>query len=158
MGAPVSQGLRDILFGAFALMCGAILWWETTKPKYQVDKVQDYGFDPAFYPRILIVIWVVLAIAIAVRGLKRMTVRMEPQRWFMFLGSAALTAAYMIAMDLIGFLFSSIAFALLIMPFLGFRKPLVIGLVAVLFPLATWYCFVFLLKIPLPTSPFFTRL
>lgn len=154
----MSQGLRDVVLGTFALLCSLALWWETTKPQYHGDNFQDYGFDPAFYPRILIAIWALLAIGVALRGLREMNVPMPEQNWLPLGGSVVIVAAYMVAMDYIGFLFASVAFSFVIMPFLGFRNPIIVGLVAILFPLATWYCFVFLLKIPLPTSPFFVRM
>ena len=154
----VTRGLRDIWFGAFAIAVGALLWWETTKPKYQVDKVQDYGFDPAFFPRILIVMWILLAAAMILRGLTRLKLPADEQDWRTLAGALACTFAYAAAINWIGFLFASIAFAAVIIPLLGFRKPLIALAIASLFPLATWYCFVFLLKIPLPASPWFTRM
>lgn len=154
----MSRGLRDILFGLFALAFAGVLWWETTKPQYLSDNAQNYGFDPAFFPRILIVLWALLAVSIVVRGTQLMRDPMPEQNWFPLAGSVLITTGYLSLMNVVGFLFSSIAFAAVLMPFLGFRRPIIVAVVSVLFPIAVWYSFVFLLKIPLPTSPWFTRI
>lgn len=152
------KGVRDIIFGTCMLAVGGLLWWETSKPRYQADKVQDYGFDPAFFPRVLLGLWFLLTIVILARSVVVWSQEVEPQNWGRLAGSVVLSAAYIWLMDGIGFLFASVAFAIAIMVFLGLRRPMWIGLVGVLFPLLTWYCFVFLLQIPLPTSPWFVRL
>lgn len=153
----MSKGVRDVLLGLCSLaMCG-LLWWETSKPQYQADKVQDYGFDPAFFPRILLGVWVVLSVLVLVRALKVWNERVDGQRWARLAGSIAITVGYVSLMSLIGFALASMVFAIAIQLFLGLRGPVLVPAIAVTFPLATWYSFVYLLAIPLPTSPWFTR-
>ncbi|MGB7299703.1 MAG: tripartite tricarboxylate transporter TctB family protein [Burkholderiaceae bacterium] len=156
--SPMNAGPRDLLFGLAMLAVGALLWWETTKPKYLADKMQDYGFDPAFFPRILIGLWILTALAISVRALKVWQLPGESQNWPRLLGVFALTGCYAWAVAEIGFLMASIAFTPLCILFLGYRRPIPILLITLVFPLATWYCFVFVLKIQLPVSPWFSRI
>ncbi|MEZ5738058.1 MAG: tripartite tricarboxylate transporter TctB family protein [Burkholderiaceae bacterium] len=152
------QGLRDLLFSLLMLGIGGFLWWETTKDSYQQDKMQDYGFDPAFFPRILIGLWMAMAVVILLGSFRDWAARMEGQRWGKLAGALALTSAYAAAMHVIGFLFASIPFSALMMVWLGFRRPVIVMAIAVLFPLLTWYSFVHLLNIPLPVSPWFSRM
>lgn len=137
---------------------GGLFWWEMSKPRYQVDRMQDFGFDPVFFPRILIYIWLGLALLMVVRALVSPG-RSDPgQNWSAVFGTIALVLLYAAAIGFVGFLFASVPFAAALMLFLGFRRPLIVAAVALLFPLATWYCFNFLLSIPLPTSPWFVRM
>lgn len=151
------KGVRDIIFALSMLGLGALLWWETTGAQYEAGAVQDYGFDPAFFPRILLVLWIVLSLVILVRSWLVWSERIESQKWLRLAGCMLLCVVYVALMHAVGFLFASIAFAFAAMSFLGLQRPVWIALVGVLFPLLTWYCFVHLLQLPLPHSPWFTR-
>ena len=152
------QGFRDMLFSLGMLGVAGLLWWETSRPKYQADKLQDSGFDPAFFPRIMLGLWVIIGVALLVRSFKSWTVPAEAQNWPKLIGSLVLVAFYAAAINYLGFLFASIPFMALFVALLGFRRPVVLLVVAVLFPLITWYTFVHLLSISLPVSPWFTRM
>ena len=82
----------------------------------------------------------------------------DSQNWGAVLGTILLVLFCAGAISFVGFLFASVPFAAALMLFLGFRRPLIVGAVSLLFPLVTWYCFNFLLNIPLPTSPWFVRM
>ena len=154
----MQRSIRDIAFGLVMLAGGAVFWWEMSKPRYQVDRMQDYGFDPVFFPRILIYIWLGLALLMVARALLFTGRAGDSQNWGAVLGTILLVLLYAGAISFVGFLFASVPFAAALMLFLGFRRPLIVGAVSLLFPLVTWYCFNFLLSIPLPTSPWFVRM
>jgi putative tricarboxylic transport membrane protein len=154
----LQRSIRDIAFGLVMLAGGGLFWWEMSKPRYQVDRMQDYGFDPVFFPRILIYIWLGLALLMVARALLFTGRPGDSQNWGAVLGTILLVFFYAGAISFVGFLFASVPFAAALMLFLGFRRPLIVGAVSLLFPLVTWYCFNFLLNIPLPTSPWFVRM
>ena len=88
------QGFRDMLFSLGMLGVAGLLWWETSRPKYQADKLQDSGFDPAFFPRIMLGLWVIIGVALLVRSFKSWTVPAEAQNWPKLIGSLVLVAFY----------------------------------------------------------------
>lgn len=151
-------GVRDTSFGAVMLAAAGLLWLETGKEAYQEGGVLGYGFDPAFFPRILIVLWSAAALLLILRSIAFWAEQAAAPRWGMAGLAVALTGLYVLLIGKIGFLFASMAFMALLMPLMGYRRLPVILPVAVLFPIAVWYTFNFLLFIPLPTSPWFVRL
>ena len=98
-----------------------------------------------------------LSVLVLVRAAKIWGDRIDGQRWGRLAGSIAITIGYVWLMSLLGFALASMVFAVAIQLFLGLRGPVLVPVIAVLFPLVTWYSFVYLLAIPLPTSPWFTR-
>ena len=154
----MTQRARDLVFSVLMLLGAGLLWWETGKPRYQADKLQDSGFDPAFFPRILLACWVIVALCLLVRSVTAPAMQAEPQNGLRLLGSVVLVALYALGVGTIGFLFATIPFVAVTIGFLGFRQPVVTLLVSVLFPLLTWYAFVHLMNIPLPVSPWFSRM
>lgn len=150
--------IRDTAFGGGMLLISGLFWLETRKSQYQVAKEQDYGFDPAFFPRILLLLWALLSAVIILRALVSETEEVEAPLWHRFVYAVALTAFYMLAMNYIGFLFASIPYTAAFMLVFGYRHRVIMPLVAVVFPTVTWWIFVFPLHIPLPVSPWFTRL
>lgn len=149
---------RDTAFAGGMLLINGLFWMETRKSQYQVAKEQDYGFDPAFFPQILLILWALLSVAIFLRALLSKTEEVEAPLWHRFIYAVVLTALYLLAMDHVGFLFASIPYAAAFMLIFGYRHPVIMPLVAVVFPTVTWWLFVFPLQIPLPISPWFTRL
>ena len=152
------EGLRDIIFGAVMLVVAALLFLETTNPAYQQAGVLGYGFSPAFFPRILLIIWAALSVILIIRALPALHREIDKPDWGKLAGAVAITLGYIGLISLVGFAFASIVFAAALMLFLGYRQVVPVALVAVIFPLVTWYVFTFLLHISLPTSPWFNRL
>jgi len=154
----LQRSIRDIALGLAMLAGGGLFWWEMSKPRYQVDRMQDFGFDPVFFPRILIYIWLGLALLMVIRALLSPGRSSAGQNWVTVIGTIVLILLYAAAIGFVGFLFASVPFAAAFMLYLGFRRPLIVVAVSLLFPLVTWYCFNYLLSIPLPTSPWFVRM
>ena len=152
------EGVRDIVFGIAMLAAAALLFLETTSPAYQQAGVLGYGFSPAFFPRILLIIWAALSIILIIRALPALHRQIDKPDWGKLAGAVAITLGYVGLIAVIGFAFASIVFAAAFMTFLGYRRVVPVALVALIFPLVTWYVFTFLLHISLPTSPWFNRL
>ncbi len=154
----MSKGFQDCAFSVSMIVIGAWLWWEAIQPRYQTSAAQDYGFSPTFLPRILIGMWIVISLILLIRSFGLWSRRVSGSEWKTLGLFVALVFAYVGLMTQIGFLFSSIPFAICAMWFMGFRRALPVALIATAFPLAVWYGFVFILKIPLPYSPWFSQI
>lgn len=150
--------VRDITFAGVLLAINGLLWLETWKSQYQQAQEQDYGFNPAFFPQILLTLWAILSVAIIVQTLLRDVGDVQAPVWHRFIYGVALTGLYLLAMNFVGFLLASIPYAAAFMFIFGYRHRYIMPLIAVVFPTVTWWVFVFLLQMPLPVSPWFTRL
>ncbi|MEQ8323025.1 MAG: tripartite tricarboxylate transporter TctB family protein [Rhodospirillales bacterium] len=153
----MSSRLRDILFSSFMLGVNLLLWRQSLKPEYADIQAQDYGFSPNFFPQILLSIWAVICVVLIVRALLIEDTKQPAPLWGRLLSAFILTGVYVLLVGQIGFLLASIPFAGAFMLLFGYRKPIVIAAVTVIFPIATWWIFTEILKIYLPISPWFTR-
>lgn len=148
----------DVAYGGVLLFVGAFLMWETTDPKYADTMGLGVASDPAFYPQILLSFWLAFAALMVVRGLIRRGPAVDEQCWTPVVKATALVAFYSWLITAIGFLIASILLCLALMLMFGYRGKVGLALVGVGFPVLTWYVFEFLLRIPLPPSPWFDAL
>ncbi len=149
---------RDVLYGAVMLGFGAFLLWEASDPKYRSMGVGT-PFDPVFYPRILLYIWMAVASAVTLRGLvRREAPPKETHDWVKLAVITGVIGAYTFSISFLGFFFSSVLLCGTVCLFLRVKQPVLLVIFSVLFPLATWFTFVHLLALPLPVSPWFSRL
>lgn len=148
----------DVIFGAAMLVVAGFLWREAARLAAGDTGFFGFGFDPGFFPRILLGFWALLAAVVLARGLRGAAGRTETPQWGRLALLMGLTALYVLGITTIGFAFASVAFLLVLLPVLGCRRPVVVLPVAVIFPLVTWYVFVFFLQIVLPVSPWFDRI
>ena len=113
----------------------------------------DPAFSSTFFPRIILALWVGLAILDLFTELMR---RRDSDSVAM--GPIAILIVtillYAISLTTFGFFFCSLAFALVALPALGQRNPVTVGLYAVAVPGVIVLVFNHMLKMPLPTSPF----
>jgi hypothetical protein len=151
---PMRQGTLDLLIGVVLLALAVFLLWESNDPRYAV-RVPGHEFGPMFYPRLILGIWVAIAVVIIVRGALLMSSddSVQALRWGQLASVVVTTGVYMWVVTLLGFVLASALFIFIVLMLLGFRRPIIVGALSVGFPLATWFVFQFLLHIPLPTSP-----
>lgn len=149
------QIVRETALGIAMLTISALLWVETLKPQYQGNEDLNYGFPPSFYPRILLSIWAALSIIIIARAWMAHSSEVFHAHWGRAAIVAGLTAAFVAAIPQVGFVLASVPFMVLFMLALGYRRRLVIGLVAVLFTAGTWWVMTGPLQVMLPKSPWF---
>lgn len=148
--------LRDIVFFSFLLGINLILWRQSLKPEYSNIQAQDYGFSPNFFPQILLSAWAFICVTLIMRALLIEDTKQPTPLWGRLMTAVIMTGVYVMLVGQIGFLLASIPFAGAFMLLFGYRKPMVIGAVTIIFPVATWWVFTELLKIYLPVSPWFT--
>jgi putative tricarboxylic transport membrane protein len=151
---PMRQATVDLLIGVVLLALALFLLWESTDPRYAV-RVPGHAFGPMFYPRLILGIWVVIAVVIMLRGALLMSSddSVQALQWGQLASVVVVTGVYMWVVTLLGFVLSSALFMFVVLMLLGFRRPIIVGALSIGFPLAAWFVFQFLLRIPLPTSP-----
>ncbi|MEO1019737.1 MAG: tripartite tricarboxylate transporter TctB family protein [Pseudomonadota bacterium] len=154
----MTSRLPGIMFGAVLALLGAGFYFHTYSERY-VGLGIGAEFGPMFYPRIILGIWVVIAVAAAIEAaLVPSPAGATPKRW----GTAAVIGGLIVlaiaAMPYAGFLASMMTFFLIAVPVLGYRKPLPWLLAGIGFPTAIWYLFHEILVIRLPTGSLFETL
>lgn len=152
------RGTLDLAYGLALLAIGGFLYWETTDPKYA--DVMGFGMatDPAFYPRVLLTVWLAIGAVLVVRGILRAGEAGESLRWGRLTAIVGATAAYTWATASVGFVLASVGFCLLVAPMLGYRRPVPLLAVGIGLPVLIWAIFTYALQISLPTSPWFGRI
>jgi len=143
------------VFGGFVGLVAASLLWHTYDSNYDGMGI-GAEFGPMFYPRILLVLWLVLSAGLIIEALLLREKPIANQRWGMLLGTLVLVAGSTLLLNVIGFLFASLLFCILACLFLGYREPIGLVLTGIIFPICTWYLFHEILMIRLPVSPWFT--
>lgn len=138
------------LTGLALLLTGGALYASSFDASYA-----DLGgaFDPTFFPRIVLTIWLVLALATLVVEVMRKT----PSKPFKLLRVSALALAsflYVLFLSEFGFFLTSIAFCLVVLFLLEMKRYLAMVLFSVLVPGSLVLLFNHILTLPLPTSPF----
>ncbi len=151
---------RDIGFSVFSIAIALGLLYESYLPKYAAG-AGDYGFSPVFFPTILIYLWLTLSVLILLKGLATRSRQDQAKSEISFsrpLIGFLLTGVYAYLMPVIGFTIASVSYAALFMLILGYRRPIPLISISLLFPVLMWYVFTFLLNVPLPVSPWFDRI
>ena len=143
------------VFGGVLCLVAAGLLLHTYDPHYEEMGI-GAEFGPMFYPRILLILWIGLAIGLIVEAVIGGQPSVDRQRWGMLIGILALVSACTFLLGAIGFLFAALLFSFIACLFLGYREPIGLVLTGLIFPFCTWYLFHQILMIRLPTSPWFT--
>jgi hypothetical protein len=158
-GAVGKNNIREMGFGILMLTLGVLLYAEAIHPKYET-KITDYGFSPVFFPKILLGIWIAISAGIIAKAI------FLPARGASGPGGGLrgpavaflLTGVYALFILRLGFFFPSVVYSILFMTIFGYRRWPVVIAISLIFPLAMWYTFNFLLSVQLPHSPWFLRI
>ena len=155
---------RTLSFGAASILCAIVFLIHANSDRYSAG-IADYGFSPVFFPEILLFFWLGLSLLlilkawIEIRGLKPDAPNVFSERSYrrpmMCFG---ITSLYSVLILQIGFLFASMLFAIIFIRLFGYKKWAVAIPIAIVFPVVIWYVFNFSLHVPLPVSPWFSRI
>lgn len=140
--------MSDLVGGGVLLGASAVLYAQTVGKGFVHDEIAR---DPVWYPRLLLVLLALASLGLIARGLAGPAVKAgRVPLWGRLLAVAAVVTAYFLLFDVAGFLFASLVFLPAMTVLLGYRRPLVIGLVTVIFVSLIWYCFaeVFVVRPP----------
>lgn len=135
---------------AVAILAFAALLFTQTFAEISAFAQASQGRGPFFYPRFIMAAIALFAILTVLRPSGVMAELPNHQGMRMSFGLIAIVALYVLGLVVLGFLLSSIAFALITPLFLGYRRLAVILAVAVVFSLTVWWLFesVFLIILP----------
>ncbi|MEP0521344.1 MAG: tripartite tricarboxylate transporter TctB family protein [Hyphomicrobiales bacterium] len=138
------------LTGLALLLIGGALYASSFDASYA-----DLGgaFDPTFFPRIILMIWLLLALATLIVEVMRKTPS-KPFQALRVLGITIASFLYVLFLTDLGFFLTSVIFCLVILSLLSMRRYLVMVLFSVLVPGSLVVLFNHILTLPLPTSPF----
>ena len=145
---PMPRCMSDLVGGGVLLGASAVLYAQTVGKGFAHAEIAR---DPVWYPRLILVLLAAASIGLIVRGLAgRADNGGSTPVWGRFLAVAAAVTAYFLLFDVAGFLLASLVFLPAMTVLLGYRRPLVIGLVAVIFVALVWYCFaeIFVIRPP----------
>ena len=158
------EAQRTLKFGAASALCAVLLLIHARSERYSAG-MADYGFSPVFFPEILLFFWLGLSLLLAfkawveIRGSKPEVPNVLSEHSFrrpvMCFG---VTTVYSVLILQIGFLFASMLFAIIFIRLFGYKKWAVAIPIAIVFPVVIWYVFNFSLHVPLPVSPWFSRI
>jgi len=118
------------------------------------DRPVSVASDPYWYPKLLLGLIGACAVWLMVRALldRRAADGAEPLRWRTLTGTIVISGAYLLGYEWQGFIPATLALMLVFPLFQGFRRPLVLVVVAVLFTVLVWYGFADLLN-RMPPGP-----
>lgn len=154
------QGILDLAFGSAMLATGALLFHESFAPGSS-QLLAGHQFSPMFYPRILLVIWMLLSLTLIGRAVLLLKSDLLADRLNVLrVGACMVWCGIYVAwlVPAVGFLIASVPFAFVLTIFLGARHKVWVPTVSIVFPVAVWYVFQSILSIPLPRSPWFLNL
>jgi putative tricarboxylic transport membrane protein len=156
MGRDVLKGKLSVttVTAAGSLLATLFLIWHTFDPVYQTS-FMTAGRGPVFYPRIIL--WAMLLFSVIVLWEDHgKAEKLEVRGTYGWTISALVaTGLYTLAITRIGFVFSTVIFMVLLPWFMGYRRILVILVLAVVYTLTVWYVFEEIFLIILPSSPWF---
>ena len=112
------------------------------------------AFDPIFFPRIILILWVGLAFMEIAAAIRHGTPAQEPAAWR--IGALIVAVVlYAVFFTRLGFFITSVAFCTVSLLALGQRHVATIAAFAIGAPAVLLILFNRILKMPLPASPFF---
>ncbi|MGY6567886.1 MAG: tripartite tricarboxylate transporter TctB family protein [Salinarimonas sp.] len=111
------------------------------------------AFDPTFFPRIVLILWVALAAMEIASAIRRSTPSDKPAVWR--IGALVVAVVlYAVFFTRLGFFITSVAFCTVSLLALGQRHIVTIAAFAIGTPAVLLILFNRVLKMPLPASPF----
>jgi len=132
------------------LILGCALYTSTLGSSYA-----DLGgaFSPVFFPRIILIGWIVLALLLVVADVLSAHTT-DTIQWLAVVIVSVAMYAYTQFMPVVGFFISSVVFSIVVLLATGQRKPLDVIVFSIAVPGALLILFNHVLTMPLPVSPY----
>ena len=146
----------DRIYGAALFLVAALLFATTYSAEYHQQGGLFGDVNTVFVPRIFLIAWMLLAAIQCVGGFIRKDAEAYPAVQWTKLGTvSAIAVLVAFAMLGAGFLLATIPGFFLFTWAFGYRRPVILAAVSVIFPIAIWLLFINVFKLPLPHSPWF---
>lgn len=144
----------DIGVGIGLIVLSLWVFWKSHT--YREATIYIYG--PNFFPQIIAVLTIVCALALIVRALLgkslALTDRIDGRGFVRALIAIAVSIAYLLLMQVIGFAMATCVFLFVLMAFLGQKGMARRILSSISVALMVWIIFRYFLVIPIPTGMF----
>ena len=144
----MQRRVSEIVGGGVILAGAIVLYGQTIGTGFVRDEIAR---DPVWFPRLLLILLALASVGLVVRGFTQApSGPAERPLWGRFFAVAVLLTAYFLLFETAGYLFASLVFLPALTVLLGYRKPLVIIPVTIIFVVAVWYVFadVFIVRPP----------
>lgn len=149
--------LLDVAYGAVFCASACYLFWVSVATGVGASRISS---DPMWYPKVLLVLLAISSGYLMLRGaLSRDTTRAKTLEWRPTLIVLAASGMYLALFERVGLVPTSLVLIPLMSWLLGFRRPIVIAVIALGFTCAVWYGFYYLINItpPGPALPTLAR-
>lgn len=141
---------EDIGTGIVLILVSIWLFWYVGR--YAGKEI--YGYGPDFFPRLLAVFMIILAVGLIINALRgkslTMGERIDPQGFRRMLASIGICIAYLFFMHILGFATATFAFLFILMTFIRQKGLFIRVFSSLATALVVWAIFRYFLIIPLP--------
>lgn len=142
------------VLGGLILLITVYLISHTYDDVYQTSLLTA-GRGPVFFPRIVLAAMAVFSLVVILQGMAEQRTTLPWRHLLPIAATVAATGAYIAAIDVAGFLIATVVYTATLPWLLGYRRPLPVLLVALLYPVIVWFVFEKVFLIILPSSPWF---
>ncbi len=142
------------LIGLVVLLGTLFLIYHTVNPVYQTSLLTA-GRGPVFFPRLLLGAIALLAVIVLVQAKPLDHDKLRPAVVLRTVAAIVCAGIYIQAITAVGFVISSILFALLMPIIMGYRRLTILIPLAAFYCVIVWYIFEKVFLIILPSSPWF---
>ena len=138
----------NIIYSIVFITIAALLYWVSFGEEVTGRPISR---DPVWYPRVLLLLSVGTGIILLIRGLlNRSKITIPAIRWQLLAVTMAGAGFYLFLFQRIGFIPDTILLISTMSWYLGFRRPLIVAVVAIGFTVLVWYGFNDLLNVTPP--------
>lgn len=139
--------------GVVLLAIGAFLLLEVSNPQYRASPL-DEGVNPGFFPTVLLIIWVAIALRMVVRPPSAGDETAVHVDWGKVVSFVLPIALYFLAFASLGFEITTLAFLTITPMALGFRPRWLAVVWGVIASTVVWFMFNKVFQLVFPASPF----
>ncbi len=145
--------MLETIFSAFLCIVSAFIFYSSTQ--FNMAFIGDSGLGPDFFPKIIAIILFILSAILFVGSLRNKDKKSvyNPNMKYTFMVIFAF-AVYIFLIDIIGYLISTIIFALVVITILKSKSKVLNIIFAIIFPVALYLLFTYAFKVSLPTGLF----
>ncbi|SHI06298.1 tripartite tricarboxylate transporter TctB family protein [Marivita hallyeonensis] len=149
---PMNRILNERVFVLLGLfLVGAGLYASTFQQTFTAGVAAQ---SPVFFPRIILTLWMGLALIALVQTMQRTEANAPVASWSRLGLLIVASVIYTNVIGREGFFIPSVIFAAISLPIFGVRNPLLVALYAIAVPGALVLFFNHMLSMPLPVSRF----